>query len=202
LAQGSALKPESALSVFVGAIVLGTAAAVTLASSPGITRVPNEAGMAAMDAAADGSKDANDGVINTLTAGGTLDDAGSAPLLLSDQRPDLPSDSGAGALGDKAPRQVRWGVVLVQFAGCQGAPASARSRKDAQDLVDRLQLEAKKEFHEAVRHGDSGSADDAGRMPRGVLEPAVEYALFSLPVGGVSDVVETPRGFYVMRRSE
>ncbi len=195
------MKPESAISVFVGALVLGTAAAVTLASAPDIKRVPSEAGAAAMDAAADAPSDAGELVINTLTAGGSGDEGG-APLLLSDRRPDLPSDSGAGALGDRAPRQVRWGVVLVQFAGCQGASATARSRRDATDLAQTLAEEAKKEFHEAVRHGDSGSTDDAGRMPRGVLEPAVEYALFSLPVGGVSDVVETPRGFYVMRRSE
>ena len=195
-----ALKPESALSVFVGALVLGTAVAVTMASAPGIVRVPNEAG--AKDAAADGAaSDAGELVISTLTAGGSVEDSGPS-LFLGDQRPDLPSDSGAGALGDRAPRQVRWGVVLIQFAGCQGASPTARSRKDAQDLAQKLAEEAKKEFHEAVRHGDSGSADDAGRMPRGVLEPAVEYALFSLPVGGVSDVVETPRGFYVMRRSE
>lgn len=185
----------------MGAVVLGTAAAVTLTSAPAIVHVPSEAGAGANDAAADAPSDSGELVINTLTAGGNVDDAG-PPLLLSDQRPDLPSDSGAGVLGDKAPRQVRWGVVLVQYAGCQGASPSARSRKDALELAQKLSEEAKKEFHEAVRHGDSGSTDDAGRMPRGVLEPAVELALFSLPVGGVSDVVETPRGFYVMRRSE
>jgi len=119
------LRPESALSVFVGAVVIGTAAAVTLASAPAIQHVPSEGG-AITDAASDAPIDSGELVINTLTAGGTPDDGG-APLLLSDQRPDLPSDSGAGILGDKAPRQVRWGVVLVQFAGCQGAPNNARS---------------------------------------------------------------------------
>lgn len=186
--------------MFVGALVLGTAAAVTIASAPAISRVPTEAGAAAMDAASDAPNDA-ELVINTLTARGSADEGGTS-LFLGDQRPDLPSDSGAGVLGDRAPRQVRWGVVLIQFAGCQGASPTARSRREGQDLAQKLAEEAKKEFHEAVRHGDSGSTDDAGRMPRGVLEPVVELALFSLPVGGVSDVVETPRGFYVMRRSE
>ena len=33
-------------------------------------------------------------------------------------------------------------------------------------------------------------------MPRGMLEPAPEYVLFSLPKDGVSEPVDTPRGFH------
>ena len=125
-----AIKPESALSVFVGAIVVGTAVAVTLVSAPAIPRVPNEAGAAAMDAGDAALSDAKEP--STLAGGGTDERDSAPPLLLSDERPDLPSDSGAGALGDKAPRQGRWGVVLIQFAGCQGAPPTARSRNPCQ----------------------------------------------------------------------
>jgi parvulin-like peptidyl-prolyl isomerase len=39
-------------------------------------------------------------------------------------------------------------------------------------------------------------------MPRGVLEPALEYTLFTLPVGGVSDPLETPRGYWIAKRTE
>jgi parvulin-like peptidyl-prolyl isomerase len=44
--------------------------------------------------------------------------------------------------------------------------------------------------------------EDAGRIPRGVLEPAAEYALFTLSPGAVSDPVETPRGFWIVKRIE
>ena len=46
------------------------------------------------------------------------------------------------------------------------------------------------------------TSDDIGRMPRGVLEPAVEYTLFTLPVGAVSDPLETPRGYWIAKRTE
>jgi parvulin-like peptidyl-prolyl isomerase len=96
-------------------------------------------------------------------------------------------------------------VVLVTYNGAQGiqgAPAKGRSRAEALTLATRLAEDAKTDFKGAVQRGDSGSADDAGTVPRGVLEPAPEAALFSLPVGGVSGVVDTPRGLWIVKRLE
>ena len=193
-----AIKPSTAIVVFASAIVVGTAAALAMQSAPALPRAPFDAGD---EGGADAGKEL---VIATLVSGTAQEGPGDAarPLLLADERPDTPSDAGAGALGDKAPRQVRFGVVLVQYAGAQGAPANARPKAAALELATKLAEEAKKDFHEAVRHGDSGSIDDAGRIPRGVLEPGVEYALFSLSPGQTSEPVETPRGYYVMRRAE
>jgi len=115
--------------------------------------------------------------------------------------PDDRGDSGM-RLPDKAPRSVRFAVVLVTYQGAQGASSMARSKTDALSLATRLAEDAKKDFHGAVQRGDSGSMDDAGRMPRGALEPAAEYALFTLPVGGVSDPIETPRGYWIVKRTE
>jgi parvulin-like peptidyl-prolyl isomerase len=53
-----------------------------------------------------------------------------------------------------------------------------------------------------VVRGDNGSSDDVGRIPRGVLEPATEYMLFTMPVGSVSDPIETPRGYWIAKRTE
>ena len=61
---------------------------------------------------------------------------------------------------------------------------------------------ARVDFKAQVARGDSGSMDDAGRIPRGVLEPAVEYALFTLTAGGVSEPVDTPRGYWIVKRIE
>lgn len=113
----------------------------------------------------------------------------------------LPDGDGGGA-GANAPRQVRFGIVLVQFAGAQGAPATARDQAKAQALAAELVEEAKKDFKAAVKKGDSGSTEDAGRMHRGILEPGPERVLFALGVGEVGGPVETPRGYWIVKRLE
>ncbi len=101
-----------------------------------------------------------------------------------------------------APREVRFGVILVTYEGAQGAPAHARSKREALGLAQKLAEDAKSDFKAAVARGDAGSSEDAGSVPRGVLEPAPEAALFALPVGGTSGVVDTPRGFWIVKRLE
>ena len=105
-------------------------------------------------------------------------------------------------LPDQAPSHVRIGVVLVTYAGAQGAPDHARSQKDAREMADKLASDAKSDFPAAVVRGDNGSIDDVGTMPRGVMEPGPQYIVFTLPVGGVSDVIDTPRGYWIVKRIE
>jgi hypothetical protein len=120
-------------------------------------------------------------------------DAGGTLLLSGDAPPALAGD---------APKSVIFGVILVQYRGTQLTPTSARSREEALTLAKQLAQEAKTDFKAAVAKGDKGSMENAGRLPRGVLEPAPEYVLFSLPKGGVSDPVDTPRGFWIVQRIE
>jgi hypothetical protein len=102
-----------------------------------------------------------------------------------------------------APKSVGFGVVLVTFAGVEFAPEKPRSRTEAVELARELLELAKKDFHQAVKRGDRGSTLDAGHIPRGVLEPAIEYALFTLDKGTVHDEpLETPRGFWIVRRND
>jgi len=106
-------------------------------------------------------------------------------------------------LGKGAPRHVRFGVVLVSYEGAEGAPEKgARHRSDALSVATRLADEARQNFHGAVQRGDTGSADDVGEVDRGVLEPGSEAVLFALPTGGVSGVIDTPRGFWIVKRLE
>jgi hypothetical protein len=147
-------------------------------------------------------------------AGGTLE---SPPLLVSDLGvPDLRIDAGGGAtmpdgtgvppLPANVPRQVRFGVVLVSYAGAQpsvsGGRPAVRGKGEALVLAEKLRATAEQDFHAAVQQGDSGSADDVGRIKVGMLEPAPEYILFTLPVGGVGSPVDTPRGYWVVKRLE
>jgi len=97
---------------------------------------------------------------------------------------------------------VVFGVILVAYRGAQGAPAGSRPREAALALAKELAVEAKADFKAAVAKGDKGSSENLGRMNRGILEPAPEYVLFSLPKGGVSDPVDTPRGYWVVTRIE
>ncbi|HEX7664813.1 MAG TPA: peptidyl-prolyl cis-trans isomerase [Polyangiaceae bacterium] len=105
-------------------------------------------------------------------------------------------------LPPSAPRQATFGVVMVTYAGAEMAPKTARPKAEALELAKKLAVDAKTDFKGAVQRGDNGSTDNDGTIERGILEPAPEYALFSLPVGGVSDVVDTPRGFWIVRRIE
>lgn len=120
-------------------------------------------------------------------------DAGGMVLLSGEAPPALPAG---------APKTVTWGVVLVTYRGAQGAPATARTRDAALSMAKEIAELAKTDFKAAVAKGDKGSLENAGKMPRGVLEPAPEYVLFSLEKGEVGGPVDTPRGFWIVRRIE
>ena len=160
-----------------------------------------------------GADDAGDGA--TADAASTVDmslDAGSDPpldfpILTGETRrvdggvgSKMPDGTPVPPLPDDAPKQVRFGVVLVSYQGAEGASATARRKTDAAALARDLGELAQKDFHAAVRKGDDGSGDDVGRIPRGVLEPAPEYILFTLPKGKVSAAIDTPRGYWIARR--
>jgi hypothetical protein len=132
-----------------------------------------------------------DGPVPTESPFATTD-AG-ATLLDGAPAPHLPGD---------APKSVVFGVILLQYKGAQGAPPSARSREAALDLARQIAADAKTDFKAALAKGDKGSQENAGRIPRGMLEPAPEFVLFSLPKDGVSEPVDTPRGFWIVHRIE
>jgi hypothetical protein len=159
------------------------------------------------------------GLLFALGDGGAgIFEGDAGPLLLSDLLgPDPRIDAGAGGhmpdgspvppLPLTVPRQVRFGVVLVSYAGAQPSAAGAsrmpsRSKVDAQALADKLLVTATTDFHAAVQQGDGGSSDDVGRVKLGVLEPAPEYVLFTLGVDGVGGPVDTPRGYWIVKRLE
>ncbi len=103
-------------------------------------------------------------------------------------------------LPTSAPKTLHFGVVLVQYRGAQFAPDQAPYKPDALQRARQLAEVAKRDFKAAVAQGDPGSVEDAGRLGRNILEPAAEVELFSLAPGGVSDPVDTPRGYWIARR--
>ena len=106
------------------------------------------------------------------------------------------------ALPSSAPKNVRFGVVLYQYRGAQLAPTAARDKLQALEAARTALALARRDFKAAVKLGDAGSTDDAGRIGRNILEPPVEYELFTLAPGAVSEPIDTPRGYWLARRIE
>lgn len=148
-------------------------------------------------APADPSRALDGGAANGdgTSPGGDQDKPGDAGGVLFDGGI-LPEQVGDG------PKSVTFGVVLVQYAGAEGAAPGSRTQDEARQLAQELAELAKTDFKAAVEKGDTGSITDAGRMFRGVLEPAPEYVLFSLDKDQVSAPVDTPRGFWIVKRNE
>lgn len=113
----------------------------------------------------------------------------------------LPPDAMVPPLPADAPKSVEIGVIQFNYKGAQAAPRSARSKREAEDKARKALADAKQDFADAVKLGDPGSAADVGRMPRGVLEPHLEYAVFTLEKGQVFDEpLDTPRGYWIVKR--
>ena len=103
------------------------------------------------------------------------------------------------------PEQVRARHILVKVASDAGEPAKAAARKKAEDLLAKVR--AGGDFAALARKNsdDPGSAaqgGDLGLFGRGTMTPAFESAAFALEAGKVSDVVETPFGFHVIKVEE
>lgn len=118
----------------------------------------------------------------------------------SDKGYQLPDGRFPPPLAAEAPRAVRIGVVLVRYAGAQLAPLDAPSRDASLVRAKQLAELAKTDFAGAVKAGDQGSALDIGAVHRGILEPGTQYVVFTLAPGAVSEVLDTPRGFWIVRR--
>lgn len=105
------------------------------------------------------------------------------------------------ALAEDAPQQVKLGVALFAYDGAQGVPPGSRSRDAALEQA-RLALQAgTAEFAKALEKADRGSRDDVGWVRRGILEKRVEYEVFRLEKGTLApEPIDTPRGFWVVRR--
>lgn len=102
-----------------------------------------------------------------------------------------------------APTRVGFGAVVFAYRGAQNAPGDARSKEDAKKKALEVIELAQKDFAAAVAKGDKGSTTDAGHVPRGVIEPPIEYVLFTLEKGKVHpEPIDTPRGYWVVRRNE
>lgn len=105
-------------------------------------------------------------------------------------------------LPPNAPEKVSFGVIQFAYRGAEQAPKDSPRKEDALVHARRVLEEAKVDFPLAAKRGDPDSNADLGEIPRGVLEPEVEYVLFTLEPGTVhGEPLDTPRGYWIVRRN-
>ena len=102
--------------------------------------------------------------------------------------------------------QVRASHILLMYAGSERSTAT-RSKEEALRGIQSIkqQLDDGADFVElAQQHSDCPSKSaggDLGPFGRGMMVQPFEDTAFGLPVGGTSDVVETPFGYHLIMRT-
>ena len=138
---------------------------------------------------------------NVSVDAGAPDDAGI--ISFTEGFEAFPDGGKVPELPNSAPQQLSFGVVQFTYQGAQFAGRDARSKELARQKAEATLELAKHDFAAAVGKGDRGSTADAGRIPRGVLEPPIEYLLFTLDKRAVHPaVIDTPRGYWIVRRND
>jgi len=122
-----------------------------------------------------------------------------------------PETSAAPELAAEAaePKVVGASQIVVAWKGAELAPPTVtRSKEEARKRAEELLADVesgKSPFGELARsHSDdvSKAADGAmGNFERGAVPPALADAAFSLKIGETSKLIETPRGFHIVRRT-
>jgi hypothetical protein len=100
--------------------------------------------------------------------------------------------------------------VLVTYKGAKRAPKGVtRSKVDARARAEEAlaKIRGGAPFEDVVKaySDDAGSVDrmgSVGKFHRGDMDPAFSSAAFALKSGEVTDVVETPFGFHVIKRTQ
>jgi parvulin-like peptidyl-prolyl isomerase len=152
-------------------------------------------GMAACDTQADKSAAAT-------TASAAQPAASPAPSATPSVAP--------AASAEVAPDTIIAQHILVAYAAAKRAPKGVtRSKADAKARAAEALAKIKggAPFEDVVKEysDDAGSADrmgSVGKFHRADMDPSFSGAAFALKVGGVSDVVETPFGFHVIKRTQ
>ncbi len=107
------------------------------------------------------------------------------------------------------PDEIAAQHILISYKGAKNAKAATRSKDEAKKLAQRLKDDAAKgtDFGElATKHSEdpasSARLGSLGKFKRSEMVKAFSDAAFSLPVGGLSEVIETEFGFHVIKRNQ
>ena len=98
--------------------------------------------------------------------------------------------------------RVRASHILIRVPEGADAAAKAQARARAEEVLK--EVKAGKDFAALAKEhsqdpGSAASGGDLGYFPRGQMVGPFEEAAFSLPAGQVSEIVETPFGFHILK---
>ena len=193
-------------SVTVGLLFVAAVAALAVLGlrpkrEPELASAPKPS--ASAHAAASASAAPNASGLPTTANPPDVEGAAPGELTVTEGFDSFPDGGKVPELPASAPARVGFGAVIFQYKGAQNAPSDARTKEEARKKAAEAIELAQKDFAAAVAKGDKGSTTDAGRLPRGVIEPPIEYVLFMLEKGKVHpEPIDTPRGYWVVRRNE
>lgn len=109
---------------------------------------------------------------------------------------------------DTTQEQVKASHILIAYQGSQRAPSTVtRSKDEAKALAEKVLAEVKAAPNNfaslAEKYSDDPSAKgkggDLGFFGKGQMAQEFETAAFALNVGQISDVVESPFGFHIIK---
>jgi peptidyl-prolyl cis-trans isomerase D len=102
------------------------------------------------------------------------------------------------------PEEVRARHILFKVAPNATEADKAAARTQAEDVLAKAKGGA--DFAELAKQysqdSTASNGGDLGRFGHGVMAPAFESAAFALEPGQISDVVETPFGFHIIKLEE
>jgi peptidyl-prolyl cis-trans isomerase NIMA-interacting 1 len=167
-------------------------------------------------------------VASTLASSGCCGFGTDNPAPASSSAPAASSAPSAGAapsgpvsdalpLGTPAPtataeRQIAGAAhILVAYKGAERAPKTVTRSKDdakkrATEVLGKLK-EGKSTFEDLVKQYTDDEISKAangavGNFERNAMPPAFADATFAMKVGDLSEVVETPQGFHLIKRTK
>ncbi len=118
------------------------------------------------------------------------------------------STRGMDDVGEESTDKAACREILIRYAGAIGAGDTiTRSRDEARALADEIhgKIESGEATFEALldEHSESLYRDRScfvPPFPRGTRNEEFENAVFSIDIGEVTGVVETPAGFHILKR--
>ncbi len=120
---------------------------------------------------------------------------------------DASGDSMSGT--EAEPVEFAGAHILIMYQGSQRAPATVtRTKEEALTLAKQIAERARKgeDFAElAKEYSDGPSASRGGNLgiwEKGRMVPEFDAAIEKLPIGSISDPVETPFGYHVILRKK
>lgn len=105
----------------------------------------------------------------------------------------------------RTPEMVRARHILVKVEKSASEEDKKKAKEKADDILKRIK--AGEDFGKLASEfsddpGSKNKGGDLGFFPRGRMVPDFEQVAFSLKAGEVSDIVETPFGFHVIKVEE